>query len=115
MSDTQITIYQWASFDPTLTIRDADENPIDLTGFEVIGEIRRHYKDAAPAAVFSIEPTGDPGEVQVLLTGEQSGALTSLSRTIPTYVYDFVLRRISDDWRLRLMWGDVLLVPGVTR
>ena len=109
---TPLTIHQHASFDRHLRLRQGG-SPIDLTGYEVLGQIRA--PDGTLAADFACVPTGEPGEVHVSLTPTQTGSLSSAGKRWPAYKYDFVLRRTSDDWRQRILYGPVTVVPGVTQ
>ena len=109
---TPLTVHQYASFDRLLRLRQGG-SPIDLAGYEVLGQIRA--PDGTLAAEFTSAPTGQPGEVQVSLTPTQTGALTTAGRKWPAYKYDFVLRRIADDWRQRILYGPITVTPGVTQ
>lgn len=116
MSQTVLTIRQWATYTRLVTLKDTNDDPIDLTGFEVLGQIRQKYKDVATAAEFTVTPNPDPttGEVTISLTDDETGSLDKTSWTAATYYFDLVLREIATDVRERIVEGTVIVFPGVT-
>lgn len=119
MARTTLTVKQHASYSVQLDVTGPDNvTPIDFLGggYEVLGQVRGQYEDAEPIATFAVTPTATPGRVVCTLTAEDTGKLVLWHPERPTYVSDFVLRRIVDDWRERIGDGsDVVVVPGVTR
>lgn len=110
-----LQLNQFETFRRLIVLQAEDTTPIDLTNTEVEGEIRRRHTDLAAAATFACEKTGNPGEVEIILTSEQSGLLTGGSNSRPTYVYDFVMIRTDTNERMRLFGGPLTVCPGVTR
>lgn len=114
MQPFPLTINQFETFRRKIVLMPESGVPVDLTGFEVSGAIRRRYADPQPTAVFTCTKTGNPGEVEILLPLDQSALLVNGSAARPTYVYDFVLCRIADNERMRLFGGPLTVSPGVT-
>jgi hypothetical protein len=91
-----IRINQGSTFKIVLTIKDSDDNPIDLTGFEFCGQIRKTVSDPVIQASFSFiiqDQVTDTGKVFAILSDEQTMAINvrtsrSSSRVITTMTYD---------------------------
>jgi hypothetical protein len=117
MAQTGLIIRQWATYRRTVTLKDANDDPINLTGFDVLAQIREQYKDTDPIASFTVTPNVDPatGAVDISLTSAETGLLTRTSWTSPTYVFDIILREIATNVRERVVEGAITVYPGVTR
>lgn len=110
-----LALNQYETFRRTIVLQQENGTPVDLTGFEVSGTIRRRYSDLEPTARFTCTKTGNPGEVELLLPLDQTALLINGNNLRATYVYDFVLCRTADDERMRLFGGPLTVSPGVTR
>jgi hypothetical protein len=90
-----IFIEQGATFFRRLTIKDENDQPVDLTGRTFRGKIKRSIGGAELASfTFDIlNQTTDPGKITMALTPTQTAALpvkrgTDAIRTTAEYIYD---------------------------
>jgi hypothetical protein len=71
-----LDIYQGATFSFSLTLRDSDDAPIDVTNLSVSGFLKQKYSDTGVAAKFTIDKlTPASGLVQVSLSANQTTQL----------------------------------------
>lgn len=105
-----IVIDQGTDFTTTITVTDADENVVDLTGYTGAGQIRKHY-ESSTATDFTLSfgtPRTD-GKVTIALSRVQTANLEA-----GRYVYDVELTS-SANTTSRLSEGIVTVTPQVTR
>ena len=110
---------QGDTFGPhTVTLRNPDESPVDLTGSTIRGQMRKHASDEDPAATFDCAITdATAGIFTVGLTASATGALTcgdTPTHADSRYVYDFemvdTLGRV-----ITLLYGVISVLREVTR
>jgi hypothetical protein len=106
-----ITIEQGATFLRTLTLKNSDDTPFDLTGYTARGQIRRNHRSGNVAASFTCTIT-DPtaGEIQIKLT-----AATTADLPIYDHVYDIEIELTAASTVSRILEGTVTVSPEVTR
>ena len=110
-------IEQGATFTRTITVRQADDSPLDLTGYKVRMMARASYDDAVPTISLStIEPPGgititDPagGQFQLNMNAAATGALK-----FSKIMYDLEIES-GAGLVTRLLEGNVTLIPEVTK
>ena len=116
-----ILIEQGATFERVLTLRDANDAPINLTGFTFTGQIRKKYSDAVSLAAFTfqiLEQGTTTGQVRMSLSSATTDALPvdkaeSAEKKLTSYVYDVEMNTGS---RIdRILEGLANVSPQVTR
>lgn len=78
LKDFDIKVLQGATFSLGLTIKDSDENPIDLTGYSFRGQIRRTVSSANVEASFSFQVQNqltETGKVTCFISAEETAAI----------------------------------------
>lgn len=118
-------IDQGSDYFLTLTLKDADGNKVDLTGFTFAGQIRQFISSPTVLAsfAFNILPQAVPatlGQVVVSLPKAASSALPVIEsnsgdscKNSSTFVYD--IEATADGITQRWLQGKVILSPEVTR
>ena len=109
---TNLIIDQGATWNITLTYKNSDGSPINLTGYTAALQLRTSY-DASSAALSlssgsGIVLGGTAGTIAVTATATQTGSLTA-----GEYVYD--LEITSSSVVTRLVQGRITVTPQVTR
>jgi hypothetical protein len=107
------TIKQGATFERVITWKDANDDVIDLTGYEARMMVRENITSAAPFV--SLDDTdgitlgGVAGTISILLTATQTAAIAQTSG-----VYDLELESPAGKVT-RLLEGTVIISKEVTR
>jgi hypothetical protein len=108
-SYANIVIDQGANFEATISLEDENQDPFNLTGYTVTGQIRRTYKSAT-AYDFSINvANADEGQIVISLTANQT-ALIKAGR----YVFDINAKSLGGVIT-RALEGMAEITPSVTR
>lgn len=105
----ELLIEQGASFSSSITVKDADNNLLDLTNFTVKSQIRKSYYSST---VIEFDITVDAPEFGII-NMELNAQETSNIRA-GRYVYDVNLYDNFGD-AIRVFEGIVTVSPGVTR
>jgi hypothetical protein len=120
-AEYNINIDQGASFIITLSLKDSANDPINLTGINFRGKIKRSLADASSLADFSfniLNQTTDTGKVEVTLSATQTAALpapaSGVSRTVSKLIYDIESVDGSGFVR-RWLQGLAIVSPEVTK
>jgi len=108
-SYANIVIDQGATFEATISLEDENQDPYDLSGYTVTGQLRRTYKSAT-AYDFSVN-VADAGNGQITLsmTAAETAAISA-----GRYVYDIVAES-SIGIKTRALEGSAEVTPSVTR
>lgn len=122
MSTYNISINQGATYRLLITIKDPDENPIDLTGFTFRGMVRATTSDSKVQATFTFDvkdQVTNTGQVEAILTADQTAGIelpkqTNPHRKITTMVYDIESENLAGEV-IRWLEGSALVSPEVTR
>lgn len=116
-----LELHQGASLLPVRhTLLQSDgTTPVDLTGYQVRGQIRRTALDAAVVATFQCQLAPDPtlGYYQFSLTDEQTAAITcgpKITDAASLYEWDIELEDPAGNVRCTFS-GLVRVKAGVTR
>jgi len=116
-----IVVEQGATFKLTITYKDSEGDPIDLTNIDARMEIRQEYASASAlvtidsseggtANLSGIALGGAAGTIVIIISEDETKELTAPS----TNVYDLEL--ISQDGAItRLIEGKATVSPGVTK
>ena len=108
-SYANIVIDQGANFEATISLEDENQDPFNLTGYTVTGQISRTYKSAT-AYDFSINvANADEGQIVISLTANQT-ALIKAGR----YVFDINAKSLGGVIT-RALEGMAEITPSVTR
>jgi len=118
-----IVVEQGATFKLTITYKDSEGDPIDLTNTDARMEIRQEYTSSAPlVTIDNSEVGGGTANISGILMGGAAGTIVIIisetetkALTAPaTNVYDLEL--ISQDGAItRLIEGKATVSPGVTK
>ena len=107
-----LVIDQGTTFSLTVTVSDANVNPLNLTGYTVRAQMRKSYgatSYTAFAVIVGSPPTA--GEVIISLTAAQTTGLKA-----GRYVYDIeIVSPAPDSVVSRVLEGIVTITPEVTR
>lgn len=104
-----LVIDQGSDFVATLDIQDAIGTPIDLTLYDVRGQVRKTYSSLT-AYSFGCIKTTNQGEVKLNMLG----ALTATMRD-GRYVYDIEIIHSVLGTVIRVVEGQVTVTPRVSR
>ncbi len=104
-----LVIDQGSDFVATLDIEDSIGNALDLTNYNVRGEIRKTYT-SLNATTITCEKTTNQGEVKISV----GNALTSALRD-GRYVYDIEIVHATLGTVIRVVEGQVVVTPRATR
>jgi hypothetical protein len=103
-----LLIYRGDYFPMTITMRDNNGNPLDLSGFTPAATIRANHSSGTEYAFEATLP-GGPGVVSLVLNSDVSALLTPGS-----YVWDYQLTDANSNVRTYIT-GDVTVYDEVTR
>lgn len=117
-----INIKQGSDFSLTITVKDFNKNPVDLTGHVFAGDIRKNVSDENPIASFSFElldQVTNTGEVRITLSAAVSSAINlakskKQERNKSRYLYDIESTNGSGAIR-RWLEGYAFISPEITR
>lgn len=121
-ANLDLQIEQGATFQRTLTIKDANSVPIALTAWTFRGQIRPSIAAASPTVAFTFtlaDQLVSPGQVVVSLTAVQTAAIPATQPSTPTrpetvYIYD--IEGVDGDGVVyRILQGNAYVSPEVTR
>lgn len=106
-SNNDLVIYKGDYVELLVTLRDATNVPLDITGTTPAAMLKSDYSDRAPK-VFTCTLTGQPGEVRIFLSS------TITSQLLPgSYIWDFQVTSATGETRTYLA-GDVTVYNEVT-
>jgi hypothetical protein len=108
-----ITVLQYATFKMTLTLSDADSNPIDVTGWTFEGEVKERLgQTGAGTATMTINVVdATTGALSISLPATETAKLIK-----PKYFYDIIAHNatVVPTEVYRLLEGKVAVRLGVT-
>lgn len=112
-----LVIEQGVSFGMALTIKDANDTPVNITGYTFAGAIKESAQDSSPVESFTFVLT-DPGNgvVTVSLTDEETSGLPATGDVYDEYtgyVYDIEMTDLSGNVT-RILNGEISVSPEVT-
>jgi hypothetical protein len=119
-----ILIEQGATFEITLTLKDYNAIPINLTGLDFRGKIKKAFTDTVAVAEFDIVPldqsiTENIGKVTVSLSATITAGLETSAkgtvRTLTTMVYDIESEDTVSGFVTRWLQGEAKISPEVTK
>lgn len=108
-SYANIVIDQGADFEATISLEDENQDPFDLSGYTVTGQLRRTYKSAT-AYDFSVNVAdAGNGQIVISMTAANTGAIKA-----GRYVFD-VIAESGGGVVTRALEGSAEVTPSVTR
>jgi len=112
-------LYQGATFTAPVTLKDSDQNPIDLTGYSGKLMMRRDISDASPIATFQTTDAtmvlgGTAGTVTLNMTATLTAGLT-IDFAGEVWYHDLLLKHADGVTVDKPYQGVVIAAPGVTR
>ena len=104
-----LTVDQGSSFESTIDITDNENNPVNLTGYTFMGQIRKTYASTTSVSftITSISPTS--GSINLVLSAEQTSGIKA-----GRYLYDVEIIS-STNIVTRVIEGQIEVTPRVTR
>jgi hypothetical protein len=104
-----LQIYQGDDYVATVTVKNADGTPADLSGYTAKAQIRRNVADLQPAVTVELLATIASPFINLFLTHDQTLVLSG------TYVWDLQLTEIATGAVTTILAGQVPVTPEVTR
>jgi len=106
-----LTLDQGATFNSDVTVKDANGNAFNLTGYSASAKMAKGYSSTRTRTTITCNVNGDPttGIVTMSLTGDQTGALEE-----GRYVYDLEILQTSSSTITRVIEGIITVRPQVT-
>jgi len=112
-----------------LNLKDKDNNPIDLTGYNIKGQIRKKYNDPNIIAEFNCDIVDPPnGIIRIYLppditsnipaffTSVDNLNITSMLEGITgVYVYDIKIYKPDNTKAMRILEGKIVVDPQVSK
>jgi len=106
-----LRIEQGATFTSDVTVKDANGDVFDLTGYSASAKMAQGYASTRTRVSFSTAiGTPTSGVITLSLTADQTNALDAPAR----YVYDVDILRASDSTITRVIEGIITVSPSVT-
>ena len=107
---SNIFIDQGSDFSTTVTINDTSGDPLDLTGYTALAQIRKTYASttATDFGITFVNPRSD-GQITISLTDNQTSALE-----FGRYVYDLLITDTGGN-KTRVVEGIATVNPSVSR
>ena len=106
-----LTIDQGASFSSDVTVKDANGNAFDLTGYTASAKMAKGYSSTRTrtSLTCTISTPATNGIVTLALTADQTGALDD-----GRYVYDLEIEQSGTGNVTRVIEGVITVRPNVT-
>ena len=107
-----LIIDQGANFSSDITVKDANGNAFDLTGYTAEAKLAKGYSSTRTRTTMTSTIASDPtsGIVSLSLTSAQTTALDAPER----YVYDVEITQTSTGNVTRVIEGIITVRPNVT-
>ena len=108
---TNLSVDQGADFEAVIKLYSTNTEPLDLTNYGAVAQIRRGYDSTSSSAAFAVTtPIPTNGELILTLSSTTSAALK-----YGRYVYDVLITNSSTGVKTRAVEGIVTVTPRVTR
>ncbi len=111
MDSYNLEIYQGATFSLSLTLKDSDSVPIDLTDYNVSGYLKYRYSDVNFLVNLNSTKVAPYGSGVITLTIPATG-----TATIPTTIafYDIEIGHTTSGTISKVLRGSAFVYPEVT-
>lgn len=106
-----LTVDQGASFSSDVTVKDANGNAFDLTGYTAAAKMAKGYASTRTRTTITatVDATPTTGVVALTLTAAQTAALDA-----ERYVYDLEITKTASGDVTRVIEGIINVSPQVT-
>ena len=106
-----LTIDQGATFSSDVTVKDANGNPFDLTGYTASAKMAKGYASTKTRKAITCIVNGDPttGIVTISMTADETSVCDE-----GRYVYDLEILQTSSSTITRVNEGIITVRPQVT-
>jgi hypothetical protein len=117
-----IYIEQGATFKLTITVKDSNGDPVDLTGLTFRGKIKKSFQDVSSVADFTFNVLDQTvqdtlGKLEFSLSAVETAAIAApakgTERTLTYLVYD-IESEVALGFVKRLLEGKAIISPEVT-
>ena len=107
-----LTIDQGATFSSDVTVKDANNNAFDLTGYTAEAKMAKGFQSTKTRTSITCTISADAttGVITLSLTADQTSNLEE-----GRYVYDLEITKTADSTVTRPIQGTVTVRPNVTR
>jgi len=105
-----ILIEQGTTFETTVTVQNANNTALNLTGYTAAAQMRKSYASANSTNFTVTITNANNGNMSLSMA-----ANTSQSLSAGRYVYDLEIYASSNSTVTRVVEGIVTVTPGVTR
>ena len=107
-----LIIDQGANFSSDITVKDANGNAFNLTGYTAEAKLAKGYSSTRTRTLFTTSIANDAttGVITLSLTADQTNNLEAPAR----YVYDVEITKTSDSTITRVIEGIITVSPSVT-
>jgi hypothetical protein len=109
-SYANVSADQGADFQTILELEDVNGDPLDLTEYNLYGQIRRTYKSANAVDFTIVKSNALGGIIRVELAPEQTANMKS-----GRYVYDIYAFYGEPDKKIKLLEGIFEIIPSATK
>ena len=106
---SEIVIEQGATFNTTINVEDAYNNPVDLLDYTASSQMRKSYYSSTSYALTAEITDVAQGEITLSMTAANTSSLTP-----GRYVYDLIIEDTSNTIT-RVVEGIATVLPSVTR
>ena len=103
-------IDQGTDYSVTVDCTESSGEILNLTGYTAAAQMRKTYSSSTISATFTTSINASAGQVTLSLTDTQTSALEA-----GRYVYDLNITKTSTSATTRVVEGQAVLTPGVTR
>ena len=106
-----LTIDQGATFSSDVTVKDANGNPFDLTGYTASAKMAKGYASTKTRKAITCIVNGEPttGIVTISMTADETSVCDE-----GRYVYDLEILQTSSSTITRVIEGIITVRPQVT-
>ena len=106
---SNLFIDQGTDFVADIDVTDSENNPLDLTGYTVAGQVRRSYTSKTAVDFHSMVIIADKGQIRISLS-----AMETEDFKAGRFVYDVEITSDSGI-KTRVLEGQITITPGVTK
>jgi|TARA_A200000159_G_C7186169_1_gene281747 hypothetical protein len=106
---SNLTVDQGSTFLAYVDITDSEGNPLDLTGYSVVGQIRKTYSSLTAVDFTASINSAVNGTISLGLTDTTTNGMKA-----GRYVYDVEISTAAGS-KTRVLEGQVEVTPGVTQ
>ena len=110
---SNLNIDQGSTFDIKVDITDADDAILNLTNYNVAGQIRKNFSSSTAVAFTATVYNASAGTIKLLLDASTTNAMKA-----GRYVYDVEMSFVDSDSNTiieRILEGRIVVTPSVTR